>query len=301
MIYVGSVHTGPDQYYRGVSPQLLARVRQNWSALGLDLDAIWHSSVRSQPGFGDLRSVPSLADSRPVDLLLLFDQGCAWVDVVRHMGHMLLDRREEGRLTEAQLRGLVAVTTRLREELAAVRMLAIEGLATPAMQISRSISEDVDLALLIQIRRKVAQKFVDCGSPEAASAFWRTHVAGGRAFRTVSQALYRFGLDFSDDSDYARWRKEVLVFLGSVVHTSFVGSPTAGDRGGPLSPMAQECLYFTTVRLQELCAYSLVLGQDLRADIASLETGPGLPELRCRFILTGGDIIVDQMRWLTCA
>lgn len=300
MVFIGSSRKSFDQYYQGVSPQLLARVRQNWSALGLDLDAIWQTSVQTQPGFRYLDHVPSFADSRPVDLLLLFDQGAAWVDVIRQVCTMLLDAGSAERMTEAQLRGLVAVMARIREELAAVRVLALDAIAMPAMQISRSISEDVDLALLIQIRRKHAQRFVDCRSPEDAAAFWRNHVAGGQAFRTVAQALYRFGLDFSEDSDYARWRKEVLVFLGSVVHTSYVAPTGPSGPGGLLNPVAQECLYFTTVRIQEMCAYALVLGRDLRSDVAGLDPGPGLPDLRKRFALTGGDIIVDQMRWLTC-
>ena len=100
----------------------------------------------------------------------------------------------------------------------------------PAMQISRAISEDVDLALAIMVRRRLAQAFVECRTPEDAAEFWRNHVAGGRAFRLVAQALYRFGLDYSEDSDYVRWRKEVLVFLGSAVHTSFVGA--ASGEGG---------------------------------------------------------------------
>ncbi len=120
--------------------------------------------------------------------------------------------------------------TRLRDELAAVRTLAIAGLAMPAMQISRSISEDVDLALALLVRRKLAQAFVECRSPEDAAEFWRRHVAGGRAFRLVAQALYRVGLDYSEDSEYVRWRKEVLVFLGSAVHSSFVGTAAAEGR-----------------------------------------------------------------------
>jgi hypothetical protein len=179
-------------------------------------------------------------------------------------------------------------------------MLTVAGLALPAMQITRSISEDIDLALVLLIRRKHAQSFVECRSPEDAAEFWRRHIAGGRAFRLVAQALYRFGLDHSNDSDYARWRKEVLVFLGSVVHTSFVH---AGDdlpecaRG--LNSAAQECLYFATIRVQEMCAYSIVLGASLREDMASLTPAPGLEAERLRFAQLGGDIIVDQMRWLT--
>lgn len=294
---------GLDCHYAGVSPQLLARVRQTWSALGLDLDAVWRESIQGLPGFADLGHLPVFSDSRPVDLLLLFDQGVCWVDTLRHVALRLQERGTPGKLIPEQIQGLAAIATRLRDELAAVRSLAISGLAMPAMQISRSVSEDVDLALALLVRRKLARAFVECRSPEDAAEFWRRHVAGGRAFRLVSQGLYRFGLDYSEDSDYVRWRKEVLVFLGSAVHSSFVGTPSSSGagRGGPLNPSAQECLYFTTIRLQEVCAYSLVLGRDLRHDLFALEPSDDLAGLRLRFARSGGDIILDQMRWLTGA
>ena len=171
----------------------------------------------------------------------------------------------------------------------------------PAMQISRAISEDVDLALAIMVRRRLAQAFVECRTPEDAAEFWRNHVAGGRAFRLVAQALYRFGLDYSEDSDYVRWRKEVLVFLGSAVHTSFVGA-ASGEGAvavGPLNSAAQECLYFATMRVQEMCAYALVIGGDFKSDLAGLTPGEPLSDSRLRFVRDGGEIIIDQMRWLT--
>ena len=263
------------------------------------MDAFWHAAVRMQPGFRSLVGGLPTAGSRPIDLLLLFDQACIWVDTLRRVCCMLAERPEAGRMTKEQVNGLIAVTARLVEEIAAVRSLTMDGLAMPAIQISRSISEDVDLALVMLVRRKIAERFVDCDTPEEAAAFWRNHVAGGRAFRTVSQALYRYGLDFSEDSDYARWRKEVLVFLGSVVHTSALRPQASPGAEGPFNAAAQECLYFSTTRLQELCAYSQVLGGDLRADIETLDPGTGLPEMRKRLILNGADIIVDQMRWLT--
>lgn len=292
---------GHDRHYTGVSPQLLARIRANWSAQGLDLDAIWRDTIQRLPGYGELDHLPEFPDSRPIDLLMLFDQACCWIDTLRHVALMLQTRADQARLTPDQTAALAAITARLRDELAAVRMLSIAGLAMPAMQIARSISEDVDLALAILVRRKLAHGFVACRTPEEAAEFWRRHLAGGRAFRLVAEALYRFGLDYSEDSDYVRWRKEVLVFLGSAVHTSFTGS-AAVERGGAddgLNPTAQECLYFATIRVQEMCAYSLVLGTDLRADMAALVPAPGMPTQRLRFAQAAGEIIVDQMRWLT--
>ncbi|MEM6422253.1 MAG: hypothetical protein AAF698_06660, partial [Pseudomonadota bacterium] len=150
-------------------------------------------------------------------------------------------------------------------------------------------------------RRRHAQSFVDARSPEEAAAFWRRHVAGGRAFRLVAQALYRFGLDHGDDSDYARWRKEVLVFLGTAVHGSFtsVAGGAADSPPGRLNSASQECLYFATTRLQEFCAYTLVLGADLRADLAAFDPASPIEAERRALLTRGGDIIIDQMRWLT--
>lgn len=278
-----------------MSPQLLARVRQNWSALGLDLDLVWREAMASAPGFAVVEPGDG-TDSRPVDLLLLFDQGYLWVDALRReLDGPCTDA--EARLTPEQAFGLGAVAGRLCDEIAAVRMLALAGLVTPAMQVSRSLSEDVDLALAIMVRRRIAAAFAACRSPEDAAAFWRRHIAGGRAFQIVAQALYERGLDRTEDSDYARWRREVLAFLGAAVHGSAIGR-----RAGPvdaLGPALQECLYFATVRLQEFAAYGMVVGAELRADLARrAPSSPGAGQ-RLRFLLHGGGVLVDQMRWLT--
>ncbi len=200
-----------------------------------------------------------------MDLLLLFDQAAIWVHGLRvatGCAWRLAAAGQQTALSGDQLRGLLAILGRLREEIAAVRVLAVTGLPTPAMQIMRSISEDVDMALVVLLRPKVARQFAECRTPQEAGEFWKRHVAGGRAFRAVAEQLYRVGLDYSEDSSYAHWRKEVQVLLGAAVHTSYVGA------GGP-DTAASDCLYFATLRLQELCVYSLMLGQALRADLAA--------------------------------
>ncbi len=303
MMFMGGTESF-EARYRGVSPQLLARVRQNWSAQQIDLDALWREAVAAMPGFRDPEPGVAALDSRPVDLLLLFDQGYLWVDALRREAAALAPQPAEGEasLTREQTAGLGALAARLCDDLAAVRLLALAGLATPAMQISRTVSEDVDLALAILVRRKVAAAFDACRTPEDAAAFWRSHVAGGRAFQLVARALYEHGLDRGEDSEYARWRREVLTFLGAAVH----GGPGAGmgaaaqaARRAPLGSALQECLYFATVRVQELSAYAIVLGAPLRADLARLSPQSPAQAARLRFLLRGGDILIDQMRWLT--
>ena len=118
------------------------------------------------------------------------------------------------------------------------------------------------MALVLLLRPKVARQFAECRTPQAAGEFWKRHIAGGRAFRAVAEQLYRVGLDYSEQSSYARWRKEVQVLLGAAVHTSYVGATrrTAAGTDG---------LYFATLRLQELCVYSLMLGQALRVDLGA--------------------------------
>ena len=140
----------------------------------------------------------------------------------------------------------------------------------------------------------MARQFAECRTPQAAGEFWKRHIAGGRAFRAVAEQLYRVGLDHSEQSSYARWRKEVQVLLGAAVHTSYVGhsQEAAGTDG----------LYFATLRLQELCVYSLMLGQALRVDLAAGTAAATTAEQALiRVALEGGEIVLDQMRWLTAA
>lgn len=295
--------TALEACYRLVSPQLLARVRQLWSARGLDLDRAWRGAIPTLPGFGAGPAGPAPQDSRPVDLLLLFDQATIWLHglqigtgcTLRGAGHR---RRVE--LSDDQLHSLQAILARLREEIAAVRLLVLVGLATPAMQIIRSISEDVDMALVMLLRPKVAQQFASCRSPQEAGEFWKRHIAGGRAFRAVAEQLYRVGLDFGADSSYARWRGEVQMLLGAAVHTSYLGGGGPTGPAAALGPAAQECLQFATLRLQEMCVYSLMLGEPLRRDLAAGAAGAD-PDERAMIAvaLDGSEIIIDQMRWLT--
>ena len=69
----------PELSYPGLSPQVLARVRQLWSARGLDLDRGWHRGVRALPGFRPVPGQTGAADSAPVDRVFLFDQALIWV------------------------------------------------------------------------------------------------------------------------------------------------------------------------------------------------------------------------------
>ena len=289
---------GLDAYYRHVSPQLMARVRQLWSARGLDLDAAWRDADCALPGIASWRGSEPPLDSRPVDLLLLFDQAAIWLratETALRSVWRLAAAGEATSLSGDQLRGLLAILGRLREEIAAVRLLALADLPTPAMQIIRSVSEDVDMALVVALRPKVARQFADCRTPEAAGEFWKRHVAGGRAFRAVAEQLYRVGLDYAPESTYARWRKEVQILLGAAVHTSYVGA-------GIVDTLASDCLSFATLRMQELCIYSMMLADALLADLARGEAAaePAEKELS-RVALRGGEILLDQMRWLTGA
>ncbi len=50
-----------------------------------------------------------------------------------------------------------------------------------------------------------------------------------------------------------------------------------------------------------MCAYSQVIGGELKADLAALSADDELADMRLRFARDGGEIIIDQMRWLTGA
>ncbi|MEM6422548.1 MAG: hypothetical protein AAF698_08160, partial [Pseudomonadota bacterium] len=96
-MFEGSV-TNVDRHYTGVSPQLLARIRQTWSVLGIDLDLLWRRSIHRMPGATPLIDTPAFADSRPIDLLLLFDQAAIWVDALRDVCAAMDTREEERKL-----------------------------------------------------------------------------------------------------------------------------------------------------------------------------------------------------------
>lgn len=251
----------PELSYPGLSPQLLARVRQLWSAAALDFDGAWRLGVRNLAGFRALPRVEVTTTSTDVDLVFLYDQGVLWLRALHEAATLGRLHATEG-LTPAQWHGLAALSARLTEQLAALRLLALTDLPMPAMQIARSISEDVDMALVILIRRKLAERFAACASAEEASDFWRRHIAGGRAYRAISEKLYEVGIDHSANTDYAKWRKSVLTTLGAAVHSNALNTQV------PRRPQDEvllngDSLHFATFRMHELCAFAQLVEPDL--------------------------------------
>ncbi len=244
----------PELSYPGISPQLLARVKQLWSVGGLDFDRHWRAGIRSLPGFRAVPRVETSANSTEVDLVFLFDQCIIWVRAIHEAANCGFTHQVAG-LIPAQWHGLAALSARLTEQLTALRLLALTDLPMPAMQIARSISEDVDMALVLLIRRKLAQRFTDCRTVEEANEFWRRYIAGGRAFRTISEKLYAVGIDHSADTDYARWRKTVLATLGAAVHSNALNTRVPARQHGNVL-LNDDSLHFATFRIHELCAFA---------------------------------------------
>ncbi|WP_323019707.1 hypothetical protein [Pararhodobacter sp.] len=247
----------PELSYPGLSPQLLARVKQLWSASGLDFDRAWRLGLRPLPGFRPVPRMELAANSAGVDLVFLFDQCLLWVRALHAAAHAGHGHQVAG-LSAAQWQGLAGLTARLTDQLAALRLLALTGLPMPAMQIARSVSEDADMALVLLVRPKLAQTFADCRNVEEASDFWRRHIAGGRAFKTVSERLYAVGIDHSADTEYAGWRRQVLATLGAAVHSNALQTRLPETRS-PDSLLNDDSLYFATFRVHELCAFAQLI------------------------------------------
>lgn len=291
---------GPERFYREMSPQLAARLRQMWSARGHDLDKVWSDCIGGLPGFRPLPDAAPEPDSQAHDGLCLFDQALIWL-MALHQAAAVGARVPGLRLTLDQLRALDVLGARMVESIAALRLLVLSGLPTPALQLARSVSEDVDMLLALLLRRKLAQQFLACRTAEEANEFWRRHIAGGRAFRVVAEKLYAIGLDHSDQSDYGRWRREVLTLLGSAVHSSSLGrGGQAGAAQWPANPVARDCLDFVTHRLHELCAWAHLLDIGLDSDLTRIAAEGTADPAKGRllaFAAPSRDILLDQMRW----
>lgn len=254
-------HTPPEMSYPDLSPQLLARVKQLWSAHRLDFDSHWRAGIRSLPGFRAVPRLDTATDSAAVDLVFLFDQALLWVRAL-HAATVVGQKEAMDGMSIAQWHGLAGVTARLTEQMTALRLLALTELPLPAMQIARSLSEDVDMALILLIRPKLAQRFTDCRSAEDTNEFWRRHIAGGRAFRAISEKLYSAGIDHSADTEYAKWRKSVLTILSTAVHSNLLHAPSPEPRQGQ-TLLNDDSLYFATFRIHELCAYAQLVTPEL--------------------------------------
>ncbi len=288
-----------DARYPGVSPQLLARTRQMWSAGGLDLDEVWRNTIGRFRGSQSTGSWQLTADSGPVDQFLMFEQAAIWVASLNATAEIAVNRPDT-RLSNPQWRALHALTFRMIEQLDAIRLLFLTGLPTPAMQIARSISEDIDMALAFVSRPKLAARFIDCTTIEEANEFWRRHIAGGRAFKAVSEQLYRAGLEFDRSGEYAAWRKNVKAILGTAVHSAYRSpEPMGALRSAGQGPETSDCLYFVTLRLQEMCAYSHGLTSQFGEDLETVRQSGQADSKGQLGCLTAriSKITVEQLRW----
>ncbi|MBY6059131.1 hypothetical protein KUV26_21315 [Leisingera daeponensis] len=287
----------PELSYPGLSPQLLARVRQLWSAAGLDFDHGWRVGLRSLPGFRALPRVEAAPASTDVDLVFLYDQAVLWARALHEAAAIGRQHQTDG-LNAAQWHGLAALSARLTEQLAALRLLALTDLPMPAMQIARPLSEDVDMALVILIRRKLAERFAACRSAEEASDFWRRHIAGGRAFRAISEKLYEVGIDYSDDTDYAKWRKSVLTTLGAAVHSNALKTEAPRRQQGAVL-VNGDSLHFATFRIHELCAFSQLLEPDLTGALAKAANSTPSANPLAALAAPMSKIIINQIQSLS--
>ncbi|QRF69147.1 hypothetical protein [Ponticoccus alexandrii] len=288
-------HTPPELSYPGLSPQLLARTKQLWSARGLDFDPAWRGGIRALPGFCAVPRVANVTDSAAVDLVFLYDQALLWVRALHAATAAAYSRSIEG-MSVAQWHCLAGVTARLTEQMTALRLLSLTGLPMPAMQIARSLSEDVDTALVLLIRPKLAQRFADCRTAEDANAFWRRHIAGGRAFKAISEKLYSVGIDHSADTDYAKWRRSVLTILSTAVHSNLV-NPLTGSTDRDTALVNDDSLYFATFRVHEFCAYAQLVTPGLTDLLDS--AGKAAPDSFAQLAAPLSAILINQIPSLT--
>lgn len=291
----------PELSYPGLSPQVLARVNQLWSASGLDFAHNWRIGVRSLPGFRALPRIDSFPNSTNVDLVFLFDQCVLWVQAL-HAASIVGRQHETQGLSPAQWHGLAGLSARLIEQMAALRLLALTDLPMPAMQVARSISEDVDMALVLLIRPKLADRFAECRTVEDASDFWRRHIAGGRAFRYISERLYAVGIDHSADTDYAKWRKSVLATLGAAVHSNALKTRVPERSPGAVL-LNGDSLHFATFRIHEMSAFAQLVEPKLTAALnAAGRTADNSPQSASTLAALAGPlngILVNQIQSLT--
>lgn len=293
----------PELSYPGLSPQILARINQLWSAAGLDFAPYWRVGVRNLPGFRALPRVETSTNSANVDLVFLYDQCVLWTGAL-HAATSAGRQHDTDGLSPAQWHGLAGLSARLTEQMAALRLLALTDLPMPAMQIARSISEDVDMVLVVLIRPKLAQRFAECQTVEDASDFWRRHIAGGRAFRYISEKLYAVGINYSADTDYAKWRKSVLSTLGAAVHSNALNTHVPERQQGTVL-MNGDSLHFAAFRIHEMCAFAQLVEPKLTdalnsAGLVAVDTSLATNTLAA---LAGplNSILVNQIQSLTDA
>ena len=125
-----------------------------------------------------------------------------------------------------QRRAVICLIANISSQVIAIRRLISAGLDVQAKQLVRMLTEQIDVAILISLDEKSAEKFVLTIDENTANQFWHKNVAKQK-FRNMLFPSIKNVLGDSDADEMIFYIQDEEKLLGATVHPSIMASHAA--------------------------------------------------------------------------
>lgn len=121
-------------------------------------------------------------------------------------------------------KSLTLILSKIIGDSTAMRHLVLLGFDTSARAVLRSVSEYMEVMVALLHQPEFADEFIRSDTPEAAQAFWKTHLSRGGIRRRVTAAWKGF-LRGNDEAVewFANWGRRSNPMLSGLAHPSSAG------------------------------------------------------------------------------
>jgi len=189
-----------------------------------------------RPGF-QLESVLKATDklndiskSPPLRLWIqIYDEYISWM-----LSYSMLLIGEMHKESPSYVKAMAMLSGAITSHAISIRRLVLSGHDVSAKQVTRSLGEYVDVALLIFQNSDLAEEFVRTDSEKAANEFWNKYVRKYKARKSIKGALAEIMKDSKDFEGWStnydewhEWRVSEDSTLSMAAHPSYLASVVA--------------------------------------------------------------------------
>lgn len=149
-----------------------------------------------------------------LDIIHCVTQWCAFRSILR-----MIKESEDKQIIRASSSLLVFIYC----QIAAVRLLVINGLDTQARAACRPLREATSLLVLVQNNSDLANEFVSAENPEEANVFWKKHVRTGKTKRSHLEEIFGSTSEARDMIEESiQYIKGEEFYFSQAIHPSYI-------------------------------------------------------------------------------
>jgi len=248
-----------------IRTSLMAQCR----ALDLSYSDLWreHKAVRR---YRQLDPMPVAYESQVKDQLFAFDFCQIWIEQYAQLVLLALAVLDNDVPTprRRQVQATLTISFRIRSDLAAVRLLATNGLDVQAKQLARAASENLDALSRAALDTDFCTAFVDEQDVDQTSAVWFKYIAKSRARDFVYARVESVIGSGTMNEQREHFKREETV-LSAAVHPSHISGmfsllPHLGDdeedrQENAISANSVRTLEYCNHRVLEFMMYDLAV------------------------------------------